>query len=122
MGAVTGAGGVVFHRLLDALVTGFAWAVLCVKVGLADNPIEAKISSSGGGAGGFFGGAVTGFFCPRLVIWRGAPPFEFGSGIKFAVDGAPADTGAGACDPCNLLIGVAFLSDSPETADFGMGG
>lgn len=68
--------------------------------------------------GTFFWGAATGLFCPRLMICRGAPPIEFGSGIGLAVDGVPADTGAGARDAFSLLIGVAFLSESPEAAGF----
>lgn len=48
MGAVAGAEGVGFLRLLDVVATGLAGRVLREKVGLADNPIEAKMSSSGG--------------------------------------------------------------------------
>ena len=45
-----------------------AGAVLCEKVGLADNPIEAKISSSFDGGGDAFLADAGAFFFPRLVI------------------------------------------------------
>jgi hypothetical protein len=79
-GVVAGA-GVVAHRL--AVVDGVgreAGAGACVKVGLADNPIDAKMSSSVLGAGAFLTGATAGFFVPRLVICNGAPPTDVAVG------------------------------------------
>jgi hypothetical protein len=109
----------VAHRL-ELVVTPGRGAVAgaCEKVGFAAKPIDAKMSSSCGGAAGFFGCAVTGFFFPRLVMAMGmTPPIDgavtvVGSAIAaplptpmdaapVIVDppsggGAPADTGAGA--------------------------
>lgn len=93
------------HRL--ALVGGEGRVVAggaCENLGLAAKPIEAKISSSGegAGAGAFLGGAV--FFLPKLVMPRGMGAgrgADWGAAFK---DGPPPPlVGAGVV---GILLGV----------------
>lgn len=88
-GFVTGAdvdAEVVAHRLVDdeAGAGRAAGAGACENVGLAASPMDAKISSSGKGAGAFLTGAAAVFFLPRLVIWSGLLPVDVGAvaGLK----------------------------------------
>jgi hypothetical protein len=86
-------------RLAEGAGTG-----ACENFGCTDSPMEAKMSSSGGGATVFFGCAVVGFFCPRLVMRNGigtASDTNPATGPDISApsdDGAPAERGAGAGD------------------------
>ena len=89
------------HLLLPPIadVRAGAGVTAFEKVGLDDKPIEAKMSSSGDGAGAaaadfFFGPVLIGFFFPKLVIGWGIPP---NVGIVAGVN-VDVDVGAGAVD------------------------
>jgi hypothetical protein len=69
------------------------------------------MSSSGGGAAAFLGGAVVGFFFPRLVMRIGIGATSGIDGTP-SDDGAPAERGAGAGD-----IKAGLLSFIPEAVD-----
>ena len=91
-GVVTGAGAAAHLLDVAAGVGLLAGAGACEKVGFADKPMDAKMSSSAGLGGAFFAGAAAGFLAPRLVIANGAPPIEAVAGLKgvlAVIGGAP---------------------------------